>query len=377
MRNRSTALWSRFRESYPRENGFSMLEAVVVVGVLLALAVSGFISYAPITDNAKKASVKEAASSVHTAVVVADIDGDPSTKPQDPVDRWNESTDKIKVSILPRSTVSTSASADFCVEAVSQEDTSISAQAGDCTDTTGGMTAPATGVGYPFTAPTFSWSGENWIARDYDTWPSDTLGGGPHYNLREWYSSLVQPQPDGSLKMTLENKGSYPVAAQIVSQKSYGYGTYQMTVTGDFNSFHPGIVFGSMFTYDYTDGPTGGHNEINGGEISNWDGTGITDSSNFYKNTGGDPIVAGSTRLPDGNTTITTRMKWEKDKITWDLFSGNGTGGALLGHYVSTTNVPTPHNEQVNVNIWVKASDPDRANAPTTSVYLNSFKFTK
>lgn len=377
MYKRSMLLRARLRKTHRLETGFSMLEAVVVVGVLLALAVGGFIAYGPITENSKKAAVKEAASSVHTAVVVADIDGDSETQPEDAIANWNNSTDKIKVEILPHATGSSSLNSDFCVEATNQEDSKITAQSGDCTDVIGGSSTDGGGVGYPFTAPTFSWSGEKWIARDYDTWPSSILGGGPHYNSTEWYSSLVQPQPDGSLKMTLENKGSYPVAAQIVSEKSYGYGTYQMTVTGDFNNFHPGVVFGSMFTYDYTDGPAGGHNEINGGEISNWDGTGVTDSSNFYKNTGGDPIVAGSTVLPSGNTTITTRMKWEKDKITWDLFSGNGTSGTSLGHYVSTTDVPTPHNEQVNVNIWVKGSDPDRANAPTTSVYLNSFTFTK
>jgi type II secretory pathway pseudopilin PulG len=46
------------------ETGFSMLEAVVVVGVLLALAVGGFLAYGPITQNAKIAKMKSAASEV-------------------------------------------------------------------------------------------------------------------------------------------------------------------------------------------------------------------------------------------------------------------------------------------------------------------------
>jgi hypothetical protein len=354
-----------------------MLEAVVVVGVLLALAVGGFLAYGPITENAKKASVKSAASKVHTGLLVASSDGDPNTDSQNVLDNWNDSTDKIEVEIL-----ASTESGDFCVSAENVEDSSITAQSGDCADVTIGGGSPdgsadTEGVGYPFTAPAFSWSGHNWIARDYDTWPSSELGGGPHYNSTEWYSSLVQPQPDGSLKMTLENKGSYPVAAQIVSEDSYGYGTYQMTVTGDFNSFHPGLVFGSMFTYDYTDGPDGGHNEINAAEFSNWSGTGVQSSNNYFQDSGGEAIVSGLTSLPSGSIAITTRMTWQPNKIVWDTFVGSDTNGTRLSHYESTTNVPTPNNEQVNVNLWVKGSDPDRENVPTTSVYLNSFSFTK
>lgn len=84
-----------------KEAGFSMLEAVVVVGVLLALAVSGFISYGLITENAKKASVETAAASVYTAAIAADIDGDPATNSQKVQDDYNNSQDTIKVVITP------------------------------------------------------------------------------------------------------------------------------------------------------------------------------------------------------------------------------------------------------------------------------------
>lgn len=82
--------------------GFSMLEAVVVVGVLLALAVSGFIAYGEITKNAKNASVQSAAASVYTAVLAADMDGqetgDPLVADSDEViASFNASQSTIKV----------------------------------------------------------------------------------------------------------------------------------------------------------------------------------------------------------------------------------------------------------------------------------------
>jgi type II secretory pathway pseudopilin PulG len=82
-----------------KENGFSMLEAVVVVGVLLALAVGGFLAYGQITENAKKASVETAASSVYTAALAAESDGDSTTSSQKIQDAYNASQDTIKVTI--------------------------------------------------------------------------------------------------------------------------------------------------------------------------------------------------------------------------------------------------------------------------------------
>ena len=82
-----------------KENGFSMLEAVVVVGVLLALAVGGFVAYGAITENAKKASVETAASSVYTAALAAEMDGDPSTTSALVQQAFNDSQDTIKVTV--------------------------------------------------------------------------------------------------------------------------------------------------------------------------------------------------------------------------------------------------------------------------------------
>lgn len=82
-----------------KDAGFSMLEAVVVVGVLLALAVSGFIAYGSITENAKRASVESAAASVYTAVLAAEVDGDADTDPADVKTDYNDSQDAITVDV--------------------------------------------------------------------------------------------------------------------------------------------------------------------------------------------------------------------------------------------------------------------------------------
>lgn len=129
------------------ETGFSMLEAVVVVGVLLALAVTGFFAYGPIVENAKIAKVKSVASEIHTGVMAANIDGDTTTNPQSVIDNWNKSTDKIKVEILASAAVTPatsstgtapSAEEDFCVQATNVENPNIKAREGACSDVISG-----------------------------------------------------------------------------------------------------------------------------------------------------------------------------------------------------------------------------------------------
>ena len=124
-------------------SGFSMLEAVVVVGVLLALAVGGFFAYGPIVKNAKLAKVKSAVSEVFTAVQVAQIDGDPTTSVASVIESYNTSNDTIKFEIRRGETQPTVAAmstdgympqseSDFCVKATAVGDTSIFAEMGDC-----------------------------------------------------------------------------------------------------------------------------------------------------------------------------------------------------------------------------------------------------
>ena len=152
---------SRIRRSLNTrlETGFSMLEAVVVVGVLLALAVGGFLSYGPITQNAKIAKIKSAASEVYTAVMVANIDGDPSTNPQDVIDDYNASIKTIRFTILEPiqkdailGAMSTEnyipkTDEDVCVSAVSLDDPKLTANSGSC---------PKTDVITPTPSPTAS-----------------------------------------------------------------------------------------------------------------------------------------------------------------------------------------------------------------------------
>lgn len=140
-----------------------MLEAVVVVGVLLAIAVSGLFAYGPIVQNAKLAKVNSLASEVYTAVLVAQVDGDPTTSVAGVLEAYNSSNDKIKIEIREKiavpvigamSTVGYEPKSDddFCLTVTMLDDAKIFAEKGACEKPAPAPTPSST----PTPTPTFS-----------------------------------------------------------------------------------------------------------------------------------------------------------------------------------------------------------------------------
>lgn len=79
------------------ESGFSLLELVVAVSIMLILGVVGFVAYQNYTDNARKASLDTAANDVLTAVIAED--SDPNGNVMEVVERYNDTSQDITVDI--------------------------------------------------------------------------------------------------------------------------------------------------------------------------------------------------------------------------------------------------------------------------------------
>ena len=93
MRNFIDSLKAR-RDAAKNEGGFSLIDVVVTVAIIVALSVGGFVAYTGIVDNAKQAATASAADQVYTAVTVKNVDGAPD---MDPIKDYNDSSDAIKV----------------------------------------------------------------------------------------------------------------------------------------------------------------------------------------------------------------------------------------------------------------------------------------
>jgi surface protein len=73
------------------QEGFSLLEMVVAMGILIVLVIGGILFYRGINQNSKEAAVQQAAKSVYTGAVANQSDNDGSTTPSSAAKEYNES----------------------------------------------------------------------------------------------------------------------------------------------------------------------------------------------------------------------------------------------------------------------------------------------
>jgi len=82
------------------EGGFSLIDVVVTVAIIVALSVGGFVSYSGLIDNAKQGAVDYAASNVYKAALVYESDSSGDTTACSAVDEYNSSSGGIRTSLL-------------------------------------------------------------------------------------------------------------------------------------------------------------------------------------------------------------------------------------------------------------------------------------
>lgn len=89
---------NEYRMSF-NKNGFTMLDAMMTVCLILAVAVGGYLAYNEVIDNTNNASVESAAASVYAAALAAEADGDSETTSALVQKKFNDSQDAIEVTI--------------------------------------------------------------------------------------------------------------------------------------------------------------------------------------------------------------------------------------------------------------------------------------
>ena len=125
------------------QGGFSLIELVVAVGILAILSVVGLVSYAGITENARKAAVEAAAAEVYKGAVSYDMNGDSPDDYKKAAKEWMDSSDgSITIKIGDKKP-----DGSFCVEATMNADTEdeINSNKGAGCDKEGGTPGDGSG----------------------------------------------------------------------------------------------------------------------------------------------------------------------------------------------------------------------------------------
>jgi hypothetical protein len=203
------------------------------------------------------------------------------------------------------------------------------------------------GTGTPELAPTkpLKFSGYDWDVR---TIASDRGGTNNLYDPdNAWTDS------SGALHLEMRKKSGRWSCAEVVLNRSLGYGTYVLTVR-DSSNLEPAAVF-SMNTFDDWGGDQ--HYREMDVEIGRW-GDAANKNNGQY---GVQPFyVPGNVfgfKVPSGP--LTHSMRWESGRVSFKTIRGRSSSaeGQLVAEHQFTSGVPTPGQERVQLFFYVVASD--------------------
>lgn len=202
------------------------------------------------------------------------------------------------------------------------------------------------GTGTPTLAPTkpLRFSGYDWEVR---TIASDRGGLNNLYDPDNAWTD-----PSGGLHLQIKKRGGRWRCAEMVLNRSLGYGTYKLTIR-DASQLEPAAVF-SMITWDQAGDQNYREMDV---EVSRWG-----DSSN-KSNT---QYVIQPFYVP-GNTftfvapagTLTHVLRWESGVANFKTLRGapEAAGTHAVSEHEFTSGIPSPGQARVHLIFYVIASD--------------------
>lgn len=203
------------------------------------------------------------------------------------------------------------------------------------------------GTGTPTFAPTkpLKFSGYDWNVR---TIASDRGGTNNLYDPDNAWTD-----DRGALHLQIRKKSGRWSCAEVVLNRSLGYGTYVVTVR-DASHLEPAAVF-SMNTFDESGGDEH-YREIDV-EMSRWGDLASRNNAQYGIQPFYVPGNVAPFQAPPG--TLTHTIRWESGRVRFKTVRGaSATGeGPLVAEHEFTSGVPTPGQENVQLFFYVVASD--------------------
>jgi hypothetical protein len=214
-----------------------------------------------------------------------------------------------------------------------------------------------------------SWSGYTWNVKA----PAGTAGPGPNY----WTGNNVWVDANGWLHLRISKNPSnnHWECAEISSQQSFGYGTYQWQIDGPIANLDKNIVLG-LFDYSGIDG----RDEIDI-EFARW-GNSAWPNLNYtiFPKVGDAPAPASYSQefSTPGGTYTTHRFKRTSTSVVFKSLYGFQSGDTNLfltktfnspGTSISTKSMP------VLLNLWCY-NGLAPSNGQSVEIVIHNFKFT-
>jgi hypothetical protein len=219
--------------------------------------------------------------------------------------------------------------------------------------------------------------GVRWLQFSGDDWwvKASTNPVGPGPNIFSDNTNNVWVDDLGRLHLRITHRSNEWQCAEIVSARSFGYGTYRFGVDSPLDRFDTNIVLG-LFTW--SDDPAYAYREI---DVEGWcrNPAGVIDGRNlqFVVQPWSLPNHLVRFALPADMTNSTHEFTWQSGRVAFHSVRGNSSPppdpGDLLKSWVYAQEVPQTGDENVRLNLWLILGQPP-GNGQEAEVIVRSFE---
>jgi hypothetical protein len=218
---------------------------------------------------------------------------------------------------------------------------------------------------------TITFSGYTWQVRETN---DNKQGPGPN----RWKGANAFVDANGYLHLKLTKVGTNWYCAEVTSNKSFGYGTYQWDVEGRVDTLDKNVVLG-LFNYSDVDG-----NDEMDIELSRWGKASNNNTSytiypaQHSTTTNKNWNTTFNTVLTDGENSTQRFTRNSNKSVFFQELGGFHTGNINQLDSVTCYNPPNSISAlamPVHMNLWLFES-PSPSNNTEVEIIIHSFKFT-
>ena len=223
-------------------------------------------------------------------------------------------------------------------------------------------------------ATEISFSGYKWEVK---TSGASLTGPGTNYFSSATNNVWVDNQGRLHLRITRQTVGGTNQwhCAEVVSQRSFGNGTYRLSLDSRVDNLDPQVVLG-LFTW--SDDPAFTHREIDI-EFSRFANATDVNNAQYVVQ----PFTLAGNRqrfqVPTGLNPGTYSFKWETNRISYQSMRGYYFGGPATNifnqwTFTNLTRIPVARDENARINLWLFNGKPP-LNGQETEIIINRFAF--
>ena len=211
----------------------------------------------------------------------------------------------------------------------------------------------------------------------YDWWvktSSGLIGPGPNYFSDSTNNVWLDQQ--GRLHLRITNISNQWQCAEVVTRRTFGYGSYRFALDSPVNNINPSVVLG-LFTW--SDDPAYTHREIDI-ECGRWANTNDINDAQYVVQPWDSAGHLVRYAVPAGLTNSTHLFTWQTNRVTYQSQRGSYSPAPaatnILSNWAFTdaAAVPQTGDENIRINLWLINGTPPTDNQEAEFI-IRSFEF--